>query len=90
MATPGYYYRRHVLGRLSSSKPGLGRIALRGERSGGWLAVQSCLKYPKARIKCVITSSTSLDSQIPYHTIPGPKRIMGQPPIPARQAEMTI
>ncbi|KAE8329431.1 putative polyketide synthase [Aspergillus sergii] len=68
----------------------LGRIALHGESSGGWLAVQSCLKYPEARIKCVITSSASLDSQIPYLTIPGPKRIMGQSPIPARQAEMTI
>ncbi|KAE8423109.1 putative polyketide synthase [Aspergillus pseudocaelatus] len=68
----------------------LGQIALHGESSGGWLAVQSCLRYPEARIKCVITSSASLDSQIPYLTIPGPKSIMGQPPIPARQAELTI
>lgn len=74
----------------------MSRLALHGESSGGYLAVHCCLQFPAhmspdaARVRCVISSCGSIDVAKPYFVIPGPKRILGMPPVPVREAARTI
>ncbi|KAL9607327.1 MAG: hypothetical protein Q9167_007753, partial [Letrouitia subvulpina] len=69
--------------------PDLTRLACTGQSTGGYLAVQSALLFPElSQIKLV--ASGSLNTDVPYCRIPGPRVILGKKPPPPRKAEIVV
>ena len=71
--------------------PDLSRLACTGESAGGYLAVQSALLFPElSQIKVVASMGGSLNTDIPYWRIPGPRVILGRRPPPPGKAESIV
>jgi len=71
--------------------PDLTRLACTGQSAGGYLAVQSALLFPElSQIKVVASMGGSLNTDIPYCRIPGPRVILGRRPPPPGKAESIV
>ncbi|OCK74973.1 putative polyketide synthase [Lepidopterella palustris CBS 459.81] len=73
-----------------TAQPDLNRILCVGQSSGGCMAVQSALLRPDMNIKAIVSMYAPLHRAVPYFTVPQPRKIMGAPPFPPRQAEAKI
>lgn len=68
-------------------QPDFERTLVAGESAGGYLAVQSALLHPEARISAVISQYGMLDNTLPHFTKPGEKYMAGAPQQPESEVD---